>query len=249
KRQLGGLYAANTLGGAAGALAAAYLVLPWLGVAGTLWASAALSALIGVVSIAVGGAHSIAPRSLAEIAASQIRAAAAPRLQGAGLLAALALASGALVFAAEVVFTHLLALVIGNSAYAFGLILAVFLVCLCFGASLAPRVEQRLGNAALGLGLAASGLALMLTLPLWDLLPLAFVEGVGKLLESFEGREALRALVCFVVLVAPTTLMGLTFPLLLQRVANRPDVGALVGRMTAINTIGAVFGALGTGYV
>src|SRR5690606_27416027 len=106
-----------------------------------------------------------------------------------------------------------------------------------------------LGNAALGLGLAASGLALMLTLPLWDLLPLAFVEGVGKLLESFEGREALRALVCFVVLVAPTTLMGLTFPLLLQRVANRPDVGALVGRMTAINTIGAVFGALGTGYV
>ena len=249
KRQLGGLYAANTLGGAAGALAAAYLVLPWLGVAGTLWASAALSALIGVVSIVVGGGHSIAPRSLAEIAASQIRAAAAPRLQGAGLLAALALGSGALVFAAEVVFTHLLALVIGNSAYAFGLILAVFLVCLCFGASLAPRVEQRLGNAALGLGLAASGLALMLTLPLWDLLPLAFVEGVGTLLQSFEGREALRALVCFVVLVAPTTLMGLTFPLLLQRVANRPDVGALVGRMTAINTIGAVFGALGTGYV
>ncbi|HYP89512.1 MAG TPA: fused MFS/spermidine synthase, partial [Polyangiaceae bacterium] len=45
ERRLGALYAINTLGGALGALAAAYLILPLLGVDGTVFASAAGSAL------------------------------------------------------------------------------------------------------------------------------------------------------------------------------------------------------------
>ncbi len=50
------------------------------------------------------------------------------------------------------------------------------------------------------------------------------------------------------MLVIPTTLMGLTFPLLLQRVARYAHVGRWVGRLTAINTLGAVLGALLMGY-
>ncbi len=163
------------------------------------------------------------------------------------LLSLLAFASGWLVFAAEVVFTHLLALVIGNSAYAFGLILAVFLTCLFVGASLAPRAQARLGEAALPLGLAATGLALLLALPLWDKMP-ALLANTGEHVETFAGREALRGGVAFLVLCVPTTLMGLTFPLLLQRVARFAAVGQLVGRLTAINTVGAVVGSLLTGY-
>jgi len=47
----------------------------------------------------------------------------------------------------------------------------------------------------------------------------------------------------------PTTLMGLTFPLLLRRVASTREPSRWVGRLTAVNTLGAVVGALGTGYL
>jgi spermidine synthase len=163
-------------------------------------------------------------------------------------LAVLAFASGWLVFACEVVFTHLLALVIGNSAYAFGVILAVFLICLFFGAARAPWLVARFGPGALPLGLAAAGLALASTLPLWDELPYFFI-GTGKTITSFAGREAVRAVAAFAILVVPTTLAGLTFPSLLARLAPSANVGRHVGRLTAINTLGAVAGSLVTGYV
>jgi spermidine synthase len=164
------------------------------------------------------------------------------------LLALLAFASGALVFACEVLFTHLLALIIGNSAYAFGLILAAFLTSLFLGASLTGLLRRVLSDAALPLGLAATAFALLVTLPGWDDLPRLFASN-GKSVTTFEGREAVRGLTALATLLIPTSLMGLTFPLLLQRVANYSGVGGWVGRLTAINTVGAVVGALATGYL
>lgn len=244
ERRLGALYAINTLGGALGALAAAYLILPALGVDGTVFASAAGSALIAALALSFGARVVVAPNQ----ATSGERGAREPSTLEARPLFVLAFASGCLVFAAEVVFTHLLALIIGNSAYAFGLILAAFLSCLFLGASRASWAQRKYGDAALPLGLAASGLGLALSLPLWDKLPY-FFDNTGELLTSFAAREATRGVAAFVMLLVPTTLMGLTFPLLLQRAARYAHVGRWVGRLTAVNTLGAVLGALLTGYV
>jgi spermidine synthase len=159
----------------------------------------------------------------------------------------LAFASGLLVFAAEVVQTHLLALLIGNSAYAFGIMLAVFLVCLSIGAARAPSLAQKHGPGVLATGLAAASLAFAITLPLWDRLPNVFAF-FGKHVFSWAGREACRALVALVVLAPSTLCMGTTFPLLLTRVARRRDVASLVGRLTVANTIGTIVGSIETGY-
>ncbi len=249
ERRLASLYAANTWGGALGALAAAYLILPVLGIAGTLLASAAVSALVGALAIGFGRSG-LAERETHSAAAptSQERPRGAlPAPSELRLLTALAFASGALVFASEVVFTHLLALIIGNSAYAFGIILASFLLCLAFGASRTARVRARFGDAALPLGLALTALALAATIPVWERLPKVF-SGTGAIWETFAAREAVRAAVAFGVLAIPTSLMGLTFPLLLAKVAGHREVGRRVGRLTATNTLGAVIGALITGY-
>jgi spermidine synthase len=246
QRKLGALYAANTLGGAIGALGAAYVVLPALGLSSTLFASAAASAAIGVVALLIGRQKSVAePPVEARAEAAPATAAGSGELRA---LVVLALLSGWLVFMAEVVFTHLLALVIGNSAYAFGLILAVFLTFLFVGASRAPVLSKQLGDAALPWGLVGSGAALAVTLPLWDELPLLFA-GTGVYVTSFFGREVLRAVAAFSILALPVTAMGLTFPLLLQRVAQHAEVGRWVGKLTAVNTIGAVLGSLSTGYL
>ncbi len=257
ERRLAALYAANTFGGAGGALLAAYCILPALGVAGTLLLSALASAAVGVAAALRGRALSVTSTTSAGDARASNPAldaapvsliAAAPGSRDRWLLAALAFASGGLVFASEVVFTHLLALIIGNSAYAFGLILAAFLTSLFLGASLASRARRLFSDGAIALGLAAAALALLATLPMWDQLPKLFAVS-GEAVTTFEGREAVRALIAFAALLLPTSLMGLTFPLLLQHVARYNGVGGWVGKLTTINTLGAVSGALLTGYV
>jgi spermidine synthase len=249
ERRLGALYAANTCGGAGGALVAAYVALPFLGLHGTVWAAAGLSALIGVAALSIG--RRVTPEPLAakstEFDAVPSVNAVDPTERETLVFVVLAFLSGCLAFAAEVIFTHLLALLIGNSAYAFGLILAVFLCCLFAGAARAAAFRARFGDAALGLGLAGTALALGLTLPLWDELPRLFAT-LGPLVVTFGGREVVRALAALLMLCVPTTLMGLTFPLLLQRVARTTTPSHWVGRLTAVNTVGAVAGALGTGY-
>ena len=253
-RRLGGLYAINTAGGAAGALASAYVILPVLGIHGTMRAAALANVVIGAVAFFTGRAQEgeaeavEAPAPSDEVQASVTEPALTLGEGGEQLLAGLAFASGFLVFAAEVVETHLLALLIGNSAYAFGLMLAVFLVCLAWGAARAPAFAKKHGPGALARGLAAAALALSITLPLWDQLPRVFTFA-GKHVTSWEGREAVRALAAFVILALPTLWMGTTFPLLLQRIASRPDVAAHVGRLTVANTLGTIAGSILTGYV
>lgn len=239
ERWLGALYATNTFGGALGALGAAYLALPEIGLRSTLGLAAAGGASVGLLALAVGSlvdkSEVTPPEELGE----------APRATS---LALLSLFSGAVVLGAEVVFTHLLALIIGNSAYAFGLILATFLACLGFGASLAPLVHRRFAELAPALTLACAGLALAGTLPFWDDLPLYFSERALDY-KSFEAREVVRGVVAFAILVVPTTAMGLTFPLVLQRIAGLGTLSRLAGRMTAVNTIGAVAGSLLFGFL
>ncbi|NRA35695.1 MAG: fused MFS/spermidine synthase [Polyangiaceae bacterium] len=258
ERRLSVLYAANTFGGAMGAIGAAYFILPALGIKGTLWFAAALSCGAGVLALIINrGVPALNdpsrvddapnPEASTESEASTKPSANAPSL-GQPTLLTVAFLSGCLVFIAEVVCTHLLAVVVGNSAYAFGLILAVFLLCLFVGATSSTRLHRRLGAAALPISLSVAAFALLITIPAWDYLPFIF-SVLGDHVTSFEGRELVRAGVAFIILFIPTTLIGLTFPLLLQSVASAPDVGKVVGRLTAINTVGAVFGALFGGYV
>jgi spermidine synthase len=246
EHRLGALYASNTAGGAIGALLAAYAILPALGMSATVFVSALGSALIGALAIYFGRrAPAAAPAASPSVSGVH---SAKGIVHDAFIAYVVAALSGALVFAAEVIFTHLLALIIGNSAYAFGLILAAFLSCLFLGASRAAHVRARFGEAALPFGLILTGLALAITLPLWDKLPLVF-NNTGEYFTSFAAREATRGIIAFVVLAIPTVFMGLTFPLLLQRVAGSDDVGWWVGRLTTVNTLGAVFGSLATGYL
>ncbi len=125
--------------------------------------------------------------------------------------------------------------------------MAAFLTWLFVGAGLAGVARKRFGDAAVPLGMAVTAIAALAMIPAWDELPRLFA-GLGKAVTSFSGREAVRGAVAFGILALPTTAMGLTFPLLLRRVGTYPNVAAWVGRLTAINTVGAVLGALVTGY-
>jgi predicted membrane-bound spermidine synthase len=66
----------------------------------------------------------------------------------------------------------------------------------------------------------------------------------GAMAAAAWGTTAARALVCFSFLVLPTTLMGLTLPLLtLAFNERRGNIGISVGTLYFVNTFGGAVGA------
>ncbi len=237
------LYGANTAGGAFGALLATYAVIPALGLAASLRAGACVSVGVGTVALVLARA-SVVPLSPPPAGIGG-RPGGGPI--GTSLLVASA-ASGLLVFACEVVFVHLLALVDGTSVYVFGLVLAVFLVALSLGTPASRVLARRLGAGALPTSLALSGFALAVSLAAWDRLPDVFVA-MGSHVSSWAGREAVRGVVAALAIGLPAVAMGTTFPLVLDAVSARDDRGAQTGRLTAVNTVASMAGSLLGGFV
>jgi spermidine synthase len=241
ERRVATLYGANTAGGAVGSLVGTYVVLPSLGLATSLRAGASVSIAVGVAAMI------LARRAPAAAPTSAPSSGAPPRAPPRGVMIAAA-ASGLLVFASEVVFVHLLALVDGTSVYVFGLVLAVFLVALSLGAAASRVLARRMRGDALAASLALSGIVLAATIPCWDRLPDVFVAA-GPLVPAWWQREVVRGLVAALAIGLPAACMGTTFPLVLAALAPRDDRGALTGRATAFNTLASIAGSLVGGFV
>lgn len=240
RRRLARFYALNTFGGAVGSLVSAYLVIPTLGLTWTMRTAAAMSLSIGVVAFVVGRRVWYPDASTDGDEAPD---AGEMPFRDALVLSA---ASGLLVFGCEVVFVHLLALVIGTSVYAFGLMLAIFLVCLSLGAPVATVLTRRFGSGAPAIAFASAGLALLASLIVWDKLPGLFIA-LGPSVRSWTARELTRGLAATLALVVPVVAMGTTFPLVL-RAARARSVGADVGRLTVANTLGSIVGSIAAGF-
>ncbi len=239
QRQLSILYGLNTAGGALGSLVCAYGMIPAFGLSTTMRTSAATSVLVGVVSLALNRDES----RTTDATQTTTKPKTNTLDSRTSALVIASAASGLFVFASEVLFVHLLALVVGTSVYVFGLILFIFLVSLSIGAAIAPVFARRAGRAALPLSLSLSAIALAATIPLWDRLPSLF-ETIGPSVTSWAGRESIRALVAFAALLCPVACMGTAFPLVLQAASQRNDVGRIVGRLTALNTVASIGGSL-----
>jgi spermidine synthase len=154
--------------------------------------------------------------------------------------------SGASALGAEVVWTRVLALLLGGTVYTFSLILAVFLVGLGIGSGIGALVARQSESprAALGVcqwlltgAVAWTALAIAHSLPYWPILP-SISPGPWF---NFQVDLA-RAL--WAILPA-ACLWGASFPLALAAVAARgQDAGRLVGGVYAANTVGAIAGTL-----
>lgn len=251
-RSVGALYSLNTFGAAAGVLLATYVLIFDLGVRGTLWVTAAGNVLIFLVAWGLGSRPASSEAAAAGSEEPALRSPdgllAAP---GALLLLVAAFLSGFNTIGYEVLWTHVLAAEIGTSVYAFGIMLFTFLVGLAVGAAAASYVARWEAAArwAVGLSQVALGLVVILLLPVWPTLPDGFVE-FGKSNPTFARAEAFRAWTAFRVMAGPTFLMGMAFPLVLRVLArDLAHVGARIGTVYFVNTIGSIGGSLVAGFV
>ena len=235
--QLPALYAANTLGGMVGVLAAALWWLPAWGLHTTALVCALLNAACATAVLCV---PKFSELSVCTLATQKIAAPLTPK--GRWLAVVLAL-TGLLGIAYEVVALRALSQVAENTVYTFALLLAVYLAGTALGAAAWARwgaawLAGASGNApqsraALLAGLCAacgvSSAALWMAPWLKALFTLLLGGGFGAALAS----EALLAVAAF---AAPTLVMGALFSHLC---AEAQTQGMRLGTALAVNTAGA----------
>jgi len=155
--------------------------------------------------------------------------------------------SGCAALMYELVWFHLLRLVIGSSSVSLAILLASFMGGMCLGSWALPRlVSGRLHPlkvyAMLELAIGAFGASL----PWW----LPWLSGwyFGIAGESLTGLTA-RAVVVAIAVLPATLLMGATLPAVARWVRSTPDGLAQLGSFYGANIFGAVFGCLLAGFV
>ena len=245
----GRLYMLNTLGGALGVALAPFVLVPALGVSGTLVVAAAVSLFVG--SVARRWSRESDPLPAVARGADADVPARASSLERHVL--GLAFVSGAATFGLEVLWTRSYALVIGSSVYAFNLMLLAVLAGIALGTAVYGARRSRIVDAPslAGSVLTLAGAAVVAGAFLIGRLPVVFLVALKLLPVSFAAHQLAFLCLCFVTLAPVTALLGLAFPLLLQvslprgtADAGTPGAQAAAGRLYAWNTAGAIAGAL-----
>ena len=163
------------------------------------------------------------------------------------LLCVVFFVSGASALIFETLWFHQASLAFGSSVWASSLVLSGFMAGLALGSATAVWKGDRFSRpvrtyAILEIVIAVSGVALVYFLPAMGALTTPLLRPV---MEQPWILNPARLLLGLVVLLIPSTAMGLTLPLLTEAlVAGNPDFGQALGRLYGWNTLGAVVGAV-----
>jgi len=245
----GRLYAANTAGAIVGTLCASFLLIPALGVHGTACVAAGLNLLAALI------AYALRAREETRVAAAQ--SSTAPVLQaGARMALVLYAIAGGLALGYEVVWSQVLVQFMSTRAYAFSVMLAVFLVGLAGGSALYARRADRAREmwGVFGTLIALAGLLALLGVAwLGDWLAVfqtaAELEVRGVTGSALAGMSARFFLAALVVVFLPALALGAAFPAAVRLCVQTGALGRGMGQVLAWNTLGGIAGSLVTGLV
>jgi spermidine synthase len=146
----------------------------------------------------------------------------------------------------QVVWQRVISLHAGVDLFSFTTVIAAFLAGLGLGSLLGGVVADRLGPRRSLLAFAGSnaGIGVFAWFSLW-----LFYDVYRSAVPHLESTLAAFGF-HFLLLIVPTTLMGLSLPLVSRGVVERiEDAGPLVGRLYAVNTLGAGLGAGISGWI
>jgi spermidine synthase len=240
---LGFFYGGNIAGGVIGALAAGFYLLRVYDVPTATMVAVAINLIVALTAYVLSGrtvyvedetpsGHSATPSGHAAVYVTI------------GL-------SGATALATEVVWTRLLSLHFGATVYTFALILAVFLVGLGIGSTVAAEFSRGLASPRRALGwcqlllcgaMAWAAYQLTQSLPYWPINP--------SIATTPWFTLQLDVVRCLWVVLPGAILWGASFPLALAAVASSDqDAARLSGGVYAANTVGAIAGSLITSFL
>jgi spermidine synthase len=240
---LGYFYGGNTAGAVAGSLLAGFYLLSVFDISVTTYVAVALNVTVALLALTLAAVTPFAQAPAVARPAASVAA-----MGRTAVYVAIAL-SGLTALASEVLWTRLLSLLFGASAYTFSLILAVFLAGLGLGSSAGAAIGRALARPRVALGwcqlalcaaMAWTAWVLTQSLPYWPINP--------SISPNAWFQFQLDLVRCLYAVLPGAILWGASFPLALASVADdTSDPAALVGRVYAANTLGAIVGSLSAG--
>ncbi|MDQ1061690.1 spermine synthase [Stenotrophomonas sp. SORGH_AS_0282] len=259
-RVLAGLYFSNSLGAAIGALASTYVMLPAIGMPGTVFSAGLINILVAVmvyplskrdVSLPASGRAASEPQGefTESIAPSSGRATSPPLL-----ILAVAGLTGAASFVYEITWIRMLSLALGTTIHSFELMLAAFILGIAMGglwlknradSLLSPLVTA--GWIQVWMGIAALGSMFVYA---------SAFEWVGWLMkvithtaEGYGLFNLASAGIALLVMFPAAFFAGMTLPLLTLALLRQGHGEKSIGQAYAYNTIGAIVGVLAAVHV
>ena len=247
--RVGWLYALNTVGAVGGTVTAGFLLLPVLGLSGTVWVGVFINFLVFLIAAWI--ARTLVPlqeaSDTARVAEPETTSAPARTLPGLGRgilgsywILPLMLISGANTFTYEVLWTRLLGHILGGSIVAFSTMLAAFLSGIAIGSALAARYARNAGTALTGFVVTQLGIAIT---------SIVIYESLHLLIPELAGLRG-NAWIAMIVLLPSTLFIGATFPFAVRILATgQADAAPASARVYSWNTFGAIVGAAVAGFV
>jgi len=155
--------------------------------------------------------------------------------------------SGAAALTYQVAWVRLLGLSMGSTSASISTVLAAFFLGMAVGSFFANRIGQNKFNSFsvyvfLEIAIAVSGLILLPLLLNLD----SLISSVPLLSENLLAKFLLTV----GLLSIPTICMGATFPIMATiLVRKEQEVGLRMGQLYSLNTLGAIFGAIFSGFI
>lgn len=247
------LYSANVIGAALGSFVGGYFFISAIGRIGATNLAAVFSLMIALYTIEQFKKQKKQTQEINDHP-SIISPVYVPKIFGIVALIVLTV-GGAVTLGLEVVSIHMLAVVAGNSVYAFALMLAVFLLGLGLGSIFGKKALNYIDRTTL-IVLAQCGIAasIIITALLWDRIP-AYFASFGEMQNyihlGFWAREILRGAICALAMLPATLFIGASYPAAMSLAADWLGQGSAsgLGISSALNTIGNISGVLLVGFL
>ena len=249
------IYATNTAGAFAGALAGGFALVPWLGLDGVLRTMGLVNLAAGAIFVALGRRRAAPAAEPAESASTDGPLRAEPTgapLHGVASYAAIAFLGGFAMMALQTVANRIGALSLGSSHFTFAMVAALFVLCIALGsfAVAALRSIPRALIVGSQWALVALAAALYFAVPRAPHAAHVVRSLFRDVPQAFGLYHAATFVGLLLVLAIPISLSGALLPLLFHHLRDRHgDLGRIAGRLYSANTVGSLSGALLGGYV
>ena len=240
------LYFVNSMGAVLGVLSSAFLLIPAVGLPGTLAAAGAMNLGIAALALVLSRER---PAPLEAMPAPAGEASVGSENRLVTVMLAVACLTGLSSFIYEISWIRMLSLVLGASTHSFELMLASFIMGLALGGWWIRNRIDRLGDPVRFLALVqlVMGIAAVATVPLYngsfDLMAW-LLHAIARNDSGFIIFSLSSTLIALAVMLPATVCAGMTLPLITYRLLRSREGERSLGLVYAANTLGSIIGVI-----
>ena len=246
--RFGVLYAAETIGAAAGALLAGFWSIQFSGLQLTLHMSALLAGFAGCLALCTSMIPVIQPANTVQ--QNAVSESIGVHFRSTWLLIVVALA-GSASLGMEVIWQRFLAILFGSDTHSFSIVAATFLIGIAIGALISPIAIRRLPNLIWAYGLITMAIGFSAICMTNLLLRVISEDPMGWIGLWYLQQPVLARFVTSAgLLIVPTLFIGAGFPIAVHLwIQDFARLGRHTGQIYGVALTGNVLGVLGCGFL